>query len=379
MTARFDVAIVGAGCAGRSLAWHLLDAGFDGRRMVLVDPRARFDRDRTWCFFEVWPHAFEALVSHRWSRWRVRADGPWVERTAPPLWYAHLPADAFYAATTERLERAGVELRLGVAAGAVDDGAAAARVETGAGPIDAAVVFDSRPPLGRPSGEVTLVQHFEGWEVEVEQDRFPRDVATLMDFAVPQDHGVAFTYVLPFDRRRALVEATWFSSSVPEPAVHHAALERALEGSCYHIRRRERGVIPMTTASFPRRVGRRVYPIGLAGGLAKPSTGYAFVDIQRYAVAMARRLRETRLPDPPPLRPAMSRFQDQVFLSYLDRHPSEATRALVGLFERLPAELVPRFLHDRVTAAERLRVMSAMPLRRMTSAVVRSAPIWLRG
>ena len=46
--------------------------------------------------------------------------------------------------------------------------------------------------------------------------------------------------------------------------------------------------------------------------------------------------------------------------------------------ERARAELVARFLHDRVTQAERLRVMRAMPLFDMSGELVRAAPLWLR-
>lgn len=271
MTERFDIAIAGAGCSGLSLAWHLLDAGFEGRRIVLVDPRTSYGRDRTWCFFDVWPHPFEKLATHRWSRWRVRAsEGPWIERSAPSIAYAHLPSDAFYAAARRRLDEAGVEVRLGVKAGAIEEGRTRACLHTDAGPIDANVVFDSRPPVGSPAADVTLLQHSEGWEVEVDEDRFQPGVATLMDFAVPQDLGVHFLYVLPFDARTALVEATWFSPTVHEPSVHQAALERALDGHEYRVRHRERGVIPMTTAAFPRRIGRRVYPIGSRAGSPNP-------------------------------------------------------------------------------------------------------------
>lgn len=378
MRPRFDVAIVGAGCAGLSLAWHLLDRGIDPARLVLFDPRARYERDRTWCFFEVWPHPFEGLVTHRWARWRVRARGPWVERGADATPYAHLPSDAFYRAVLERLGRQGVALRLGVTARGVDERADAACVHTDAGSFEARWVFDSRPALGHPAGEVSLLQHFEGWEVRTSSDRFEAGVATLMDFAVPQDLGLSFLYVLPFDRRRALVEATWFSPARPEWSVHRARLERSLDGTPYEILHRERGVIPMTTAPAAVRRGSRVHPIGLAGGLAKPSTGYAFVDIQRASAAIAERLVAGEPPAPSVPRPWLSRFQDRVFLAYLSRHPSAAADALVGLFERLPDALVPRFLHDRVGVAERLRVMRAMPVGAMAAEVVRSAPIWMR-
>ncbi len=375
----FDVAIVGAGCAGLSLAWHLLDRGIDPARLILFDPRTRYDRDRTWCFFEVWPHPFEGLVTHRWPRWRVRRDGPWIERGAPATPYAHLPSDAFYRAVVERLSREGVALRLGVTARGIDERPDAAHVDTDAGPFEARWVFDSRPGLGRPAGEVSLLQHFEGWEVRTGSDRFDAGVATLMDFAVPQDLGLSFLYVLPFDPRRALVEATWFSPTQPGWSVHRGLLERFFEGMPYEILRRERGAIPMTTAAAPRRWGPRVFPIGLAGGLAKPSTGYAFLDIQRASASIAARLVTGEPPAPSVPRPWLSRFQDRVFLSYLSRHPGGAADALVGLFEQLPDALVPRFLHDRVSLVERLRVMRAMPVGAMAAEVARSAPIWMRG
>ena len=73
-----DVLIVGAGCAGLSLAWHLVERGLGGRRLLLVDPRTEYGRDRTWCFWNVVEHPFEDLVTKRWSRWRNWAD--WTRR-----------------------------------------------------------------------------------------------------------------------------------------------------------------------------------------------------------------------------------------------------------------------------------------------------------
>ena len=378
---RFEIAIVGAGCAGLSLAWHLLDAGIDGRRLVLVDPRTTYGRDRTWCFFEVWPHPFERLVTHRWARWRVRAPGgPWIERGDPDLAYAHLPADAFYETVRARLAAAGVSLRLGVRAGAVDESAHDARLETSSGLLEAALVFDSRPPLADRSRDVSLLQHFEGWEVLLEEDRFDPEVATLMDFDVPQaGRGAQFVYVLPFDRRRALVEATWFSPDSPgDWALHRERLVRYIGDVPFTIVHRERGVIPMTTASAAARWSPRVVPIGLAGGLAKPSTGYAFVDIQRHSAAIAADLgagRPLGLTSP---RPWSSHLQDDVFLEYLSRNPLGGAGAIVGLFDRLAPDLTARFLHDRVSVRERVLVMLAMPIGEMTGALLRAAPRWAR-
>ncbi|MCZ7685045.1 MAG: lycopene cyclase family protein [Sandaracinaceae bacterium] len=90
-------------------------------------------------------------------------------RSAPGLAYLHLPAEKFYRRALERLDTAGVELRLGAEVRAVLDEGDHVRVETDAGPLRASLAFDSRPtaPRTRP-GEVTLLQHFEGWHVRLE-------------------------------------------------------------------------------------------------------------------------------------------------------------------------------------------------------------------
>jgi lycopene beta-cyclase len=384
-----DLLIVGAGCAGLSLAYRLVDGGhLDGRRLLLIDPRREYRRDRTWCFWNVVEHPFADLVTHEWARWRVRDGGPWVERSAAGLRYQHLPSDAFYARALERLEREpSVELRLGVRAGEIGESRHGVEVQTDRGILRAPVVFDSRPPprraIAEPGREVVFLQHFEGWTIEAREPVFTPDLATLMDFAVPQEHGVHFFYVLPYSPTAALVEATWFGTHVPGDEVYERALARYLHESLgiasYEVRGRERGVIPMSSEPMPVRASERVYRIGLAGGMAKPSTGYAFQAIQTFSAEMATRLGRDLLPDPPEARPWRSRFQDRVFLSYLARYKPRVPSTLVGLFDRVPPRLLADFLSDRASARESLGVMAAMPIGPMTSEVLRAPKLWMRG
>lgn len=375
-----DIVILGAGCAGLSLAYHLVERGVD-RSIVLLDPRTSYERDRTWCFFTGRPHPFEALASHRWARWRVR-DGRWIERSAPSITYQHLPADAFYQRCLARLEGR-AELRLGVQAGALRERRGGVEIETSAGPIEARVVFDSRPMSRRAgAGEVTLLQHFEGWHVRVERPAFDPLVATLMDFAVPQDHAIHFVYVLPYSPTEALVEATWFGGAVLDDGGYRQAIERYLRTELrldrWAIVRRERGVIPMSTADTPIRVSERIYRIGLPGGMAKPSTGYAFQAIQRFSAELAERLAGDMLPEPPAPRDWRARSLDAIFLSYLSRYPERAPATFATLFEKVDPALLVRFLSDDASPADCLRVMSALPLAPFTLETFRATRLWLR-
>lgn len=365
-----------------------MERGLTGRRVLLVDPREGYGSDRTWCGWSVVAHPFDADVSHRWRRWRVRAPtGSWILRQAPGLHYHRLPSDAFYRRVLARLEpHPDVELRLGVGVSQVRPGLDHVEVETSAGVLRADLVFDSRPPDLPPEAEagerVTLLQHFEGWTVRTERDAFDPSTVTLMDFAMPQDRGIHFLYVLPFGPRHALVEPTWFGTDRLAPEDYRGALVDAVEGRLgirgYTVVDREAGSIPMTTRSFDRQPHPRLVRIGLAGGLAKPSTGYAFQRIQSDSATLAERLLAGGLPSAPEPRPRRAAFQDRVFLSYLARAPRQAPDALVDLFRYVPPTTLARFLSDIATLPEVLRVMRHMPPVALTLETLRSVPIWLR-
>lgn len=378
-----DVVVLGAGVAGLSLAYHLSSRGLRGRRVLLLEPRTGYGHDRTFCFWDVTEHAFAELASHRWSRWRVRSTtGPWIERSAPGLAYRQVSADAFYQAALNRIEHdSDTTLRLGVEALSVEDEGDHVSVRTPSGIVRAAVAFDSRPRSG-PLDGITLLQHFEGWHVQTQSRVFAPAVATLMDFRASQADGIRFTYVLPYGPTEGLVEATWFGRRVLDHDTYRVAIERYLREELglddWTVVRRERGVIPMTTAAMPVRVSPRVYRIGLAGGLAKPSTGYAFQAIQRFSADLAARMQSTLLPDPPEPRDWRARTLDTVFLSYLDRYPAKAPAVFAQLFERVDPALLVRFLSDLASPADCVRVMAALPFAPFSLETLRSARHWLR-
>lgn len=385
-----DVLIVGGGASGLSLAVHALERA-PQRRVTILEPRTEYTRDRTWCSWRVRAHPFERCVSHRWPRWRVASSGREVIRTWSGHPYEHIPADAFYREAQERIAASPrIELRLGVTVDALEDRGDRVVAETSAGRIEAKLAFDSRPVAraseGTPpqSGDanVTLVQSFVGWIIELDRPLLSPDVATLMDFGPANREGVHFVYVLPYDDRRALVEDTWFSARPLADRVYEKHLDAYIDmrfgGVGYRIVDRERGTIPMTTETPDQRPSRRVYRIGVAGGLAKPSTGYAFLAIQRWSEAMSARLAREELPDPPPPRSARAMMLDRVFLSFLRRSPERAPETFLSLFQRTPADALVRFLSEESTAADDLRVIAAAPRLPLMAEAARSTSLWMR-
>lgn len=376
MTGRheFDVAILGAGLAGLSLAVRLADPKFSGVRVLIVEPRTQYRRDRTWSFWSVQPHPFQAAVSSSWTEWAIKVGDRNVVRHAPNIRYDSILADRLYDLALRQLRAApNITLRLGEAATAWEEGDGV-RVRVASETFKARIAFDTRPATG--VHRKGLRQIFGGMEIETDADVFDPGVAVLMDFHPLQASAVHFTYVLPSTPRRALVEDTWFAPPAYQPPDHRKAVSD-------HMRRRfgvtqftvlfeEQGILPMDPVYHPR-AGRRLLPFGAVGGALRPSTGYAFNTIQARCDLVTEALAAGRLPAQEPPRPRMTRMMDHVLLSMLERQPDLAPNIFAHLFERCAPHALIRFLNDSAGLADFISVSAAIPFGPAVSNVLRLA------
>jgi len=379
-----EVAIVGAGGAGLSLVLALDEAvrrtGVRPPSVAVVDPVRRTGRDRTWCWWDVadgGPDWITPILTRTWSAMRlVDAEGRSLIHDLAPLRYQMLSSTDLYRAAGAALERLGAR-RWTVSVDRVEDGDRQAVVVAGGRRLRANWVLDSRPAQPARPGSTQLLQHFLGWTVDFgnQNTGIDENVPTLMDFTVPQpDRGVAFGYCLPLSERRALVEYTEFSPAVLTPAEYEAALRghlaRTWPGLSFSVEASETGVIPMTDAVFPRRVGRRVFRLGTAGGATRGSTGYTFAAMQRQAVRVAELLLAGREPLPPRPYPRRHRWMDAVLLRALDRRQIDAANLFTGLFADHPSARVIGFLDGTSSPAQELAIMASTPVPAMTRAAL---------
>ncbi|MGW6732527.1 lycopene cyclase family protein [Streptomyces sp. NPDC055013] len=369
---RSDVVIVGGGASGLCLA-HQLTATTT-RSVTVVEPPDGPSRppERTWCFWEEGPSAYEEAISATWSRLRVRGtDGSEVTVDPAPQRYRMLRSPEFEQLVHARLAAHPGARVLRATAGAVRDTADGAAVSCVASDgrtvtLRALHVFDSRPLHVLPQARTCLVQHFRGWFVRTAAERFDATVADLMDFRVPQPrHGLAFGYVLPLAHDRALVEYTEFSRGPLTTAAYEAALghycREILRLGAFTVEAAEQGAIPMTDARFPRRIGSAVFRIGTAGGATRPATGYTFAAAQRQSRAIAAALDAGRPLVPPPHgRRALA--MDAVLLRALDTGRIDGPGFFTGLFSRIPAERLLRFLDGATTLREEWGVGLRTPI-----------------
>lgn len=387
----FDVAIVGAGVAGLTLAWMLADGTHPGLSVLLVDGARDEDELRTLSFWSAGPMPLDPLVRHRWSALRLTVDGATSdvrarEHTYRTLFFADLQRAAKARLATDPRHRV-VEGRVQAIAQDADGATLTVSRPAEGGPavgerrFRARWVLDSRfhlRDLAVDEGRYHLLhQHFHGWIVRTPSDAFDPDVATLLDFRVPAAQatpGTAFFYVLPFGAREALVELVTLAPVDAEPLVR-GYLSDVHGADDVRLVDRESGVSPLTEQPFAWRDGARVRRVGVASGRLKPSTGYALTRIVTECTDVVRCLDEHGHPFAPPAgsraHRGFHRFLDGVLLEVWQEHPAAIPPVFGAMFTRNPVDRVLRFLDEEASAGEILRLVLSLPWTPFLQAVLR--------
>lgn len=381
--------IVGAGAAGLSLAYALTRHPATARQPItLLDPDDKRTNDRTWSYWERAdrPGLFAetpGLVSAEWATAEVRSDTERLVLPLAPYVYRTIRGLDFYDAMRAHLAAQPHVAWVRAAVSEVVDGSMEATARTTDGrEFRGTWLYDSRfryADVPRAAGRFYLAQHFVGWEIEATRDVFDPTIATLFDFRTPQRGAMRFHYLLPHDRRRALVEFTLFSADLLAPAEYAAELRRyllaahRLAPADYRIEAEEAGVIPMTDHPLTARApgSQRVVRIGSAGGASKPSTGFTFRRIQLRTAALVDALARTGAPWSPEAVPRRFRLYDAMLLDVLANHGGRAADIFVQLFRRNPPARLLDFLNEDTSFLADVAVMNSVPWAPFVAALTR--------
>jgi len=214
------------------------------------------------------------------------------------------------------------------------------------------------------------VQAFHGFELALRQD-WPDRNPILMDACVDQHSGFRFLYVLPLERRRVLVEDTYFDNTpVRQRELSLQSVQAYLRyrgiGS-FEIVREESGCLPMPYSLGGGAQSNDNLVGGYAGNWFHAATGYSMPLAVRFAEAVANgpinaiAERVSELRQQVSFQSSFSRFLNRLLFTGVAPH--QRWRIFRRFYRRLPDDVISRFYAHRFTRLDALRLVTGAPPR----------------
>lgn len=370
MSKHYQLIILGAGCAGLSLATRLaaLDAGCPNT--LILEQRTSFENDRTWCFWQTADAEAVDLSQHAWHHYEVRADGDSCVRNCETHPYCYVSGDSFYQHAQVALTASHNPITLKMQASVMSVQKLSAgqwQVTTANAVYIADHIVDTRPSQQPATQRARMWQSFYGIELRTHAPMFRPDTVTLMAMDAGFTDGLGFMYVLPTSPYQALLEYTVFSpnqyrAETLAPCLT-SQLPASLQAGQFEHLRTEYGALPMGHLQPMSSNDPTYVYAGLFAGGARASSGYSFQRIQRWATVCAKQLATHGTPHPMLKDPNWLTWMDDLFLSVLLHHPKQASRLFFRFFSQPSVAAIAYFMNDRPTLMQLLQIVFAMPKR----------------
>lgn len=386
-----DLVMVGVGLSSCSLVLALIEAGYPGE-IVMLEQADVVNTNKTWCYWsdQHMPRYLSPLVSKRWRHWRVAETKHCVSNNE--YGYHCIKAADFFDYCFKRFANHGkVTMFFNKA---VDDfavGTSTVTVRSDDFSITATHGFDSRPPPLTNVGRGSLLQCFTGAWVESTEPIFCPQTAHLMADIKTVGDAIQFIYILPLSRREALIEVTQFSPKA-ESLQHlkQMTLEVLDTFGLGHeaVTGWEGGILPMTNHIAPTIVdeqgnntSNQWRNIGIRGNCIRAATGYAFSKIQQDSLRIARQITGHKMAaykeKKTLVNAGLYTWLDSIFLMALTQRPELAPEVFKRMARGTTGEQFARFMTERASALDLLKVISSMPKRAFVRAAWETM-IWNR-
>jgi lycopene beta-cyclase len=361
-TKRIDLAIIGGGCAGLSLARELA-AQQTSRSVMIIEPRTHYQDDRSWCFWAPRQHALSHLVSHRWTTWQFGHQGKNnQQRGSADNPYQYIRSSDFYQDCYDKIAQCpSIDYRLGISVLNVERLPDGWGIETSSDSLFATHIIDTRPPGNEYFSQAMLYQCFLGVEIEL-NDQLVNDHTNieLMTDMQNINGDFFFTYLLPFSKNRILIEQTIFSAQPVTAENLQQPLNLLIEKrglNTASILRTEYGILPMGLPTAKNELPRA----GIGGGALRPSSGYGFMRIQRWARNCATQFIEQGTITSHADSGFFLSHMDQLFLRVLRIYPQLTPTLFQQLLGQTDTERFIRFMIDQANLLDYLNIVSSLP------------------
>ena len=368
---------MGAGASGLMLAYRMAnDSFFDDKSILIIDKDDDKGNDRTWCFWEFSGGEWDHLLEQSWSK--IYFGSPWYSKTIEiePYSYKMIRSALFYDVLWKTINTKTNICFINDSVDYVSETINGVEIKTQKDNYVGDKLFNSilLDDHYKEQTEYPVInQHFIGWIIETKKDVFDDEVATFMDFNVPQNGNTRFMYVLPLKKNIALVEYTLFSKDLLSEEAYENAIKDYLNEKNileYKVFEKEKGSIPMTSYRFSKMNTKNILNIGTAGGWTKASTGYTFMNTTKRTKELVEYLKTST---------DLSKFShrtkfwwyDLLLLDVLSSDNGNGSRLFSSLFKKTKIQTIFKFLDEESSLKEDLKIITGVPPYKFVIAVAK--------
>ncbi len=353
----YDIIIIGAGLSGLTLALELSKK--TTKSILILEKKKKFFFDKNWCFWNQPNNPFTTKYDNQWENIGIKINGKEIIHNDSNIKYLHIKSSTFYSEVSKELKQKKIEIRMNQNIEKIVNTKDGQTIISNNKQYKTRLIFDSRPDLYKEN-KGYLYQHFYGVEVNFENALLDNKKVMLMDFQNFQN-GINFFYVLPFSKRKALFETTYFSTKILKEKEYKNDIKNYLKvnypNKKFSHKFVEKGVIPMF---FKKKVkSSSLIKIGTSGNWVKISTGYLFQNSFINSKEIVNKLinkKELKIKNN-----IINDFLDKTFCFYIKNYSEDSRQFFKCFFYKNNIKNIVSFLVGNASLIQVLRIILTLP------------------
>lgn len=355
--------MLGLGLSNGLLVLNLLRRGYSGE-ICILERSAVPDMSKRWCSWGAVPDTLQDIVSASWYSWSVQKDQERLIRNSEAGYHQILAKDFWRHFFDVVCQHSNIKIHFKTDCTGWHHKPDRVVARTSRGEYTGHLIIDSRPLKMRNS---SYQQQFVGYHIETTKPSFDPKVVHLMHFEKMQRREIAFTYVLPYGERSALVESTLFRTGAFNRHDIESKLRKALKEQFglnennSNVIGIEEGCLPMSIPPQRPTCTRRYWPIGIRSGALRHSSGYGLNAFDRQSAHYANTILQKKSKPIVVLREQLIRILDLCFARVLEKDPKLGRECLFRAVGRMNQPEFCRLMRGDFHLRTAWQAIHAMP------------------
>ena len=357
---KYDFIIIGAGCAGLSLAYRLIDKKF--KVCILESSSDIYKKNKLWSFWDIYKTPFNHLIQKKWNYLLIKNCSDTVKINCNNYKYQSINSHDFNNYILKKIKKnKNINIEYSSKVEKISQRNKIVYVKTDKKELKCNHVFDSRPE----NKKIYMTQQFFGAYIRSDNEIFDDNYPILMEFSNTKNN-FHFMYFLHFSKKTALIESTYFSSNKESKNLDENYINKYMENNYknegFVIEKKEFGMIPMDV-NINGESYNYITKIGSNSGVTRASTGYTFINIQKQCDGLIKKIlkNDKNIRTRKNFHSLLLRKMDSVYLNIVKDDPAYMKSALIKLFKTKHHNAQIRFLSDIPSILDIIKIIFYLP------------------